>query len=69
MPTQRRLKSASDLRRFLANVICRVEKGEIEESLAGKLGYLSNILYRVIEGTETERRICRLEEKLFGGQK
>ena len=64
MPTQRRLKSASDLRRFLSFVIIQTEQGKIDPQLSGRIGYLCNILYRVIEGAETEHRISRIEAKL-----
>jgi len=58
---RRRLKTASDLRRYLASLINRVEQGETTPEMASKLGYLSNILLRVIEGTDFEKRISELE--------
>ena len=64
MPTHRRLKTASDLRRFLAHIICKTEKGTLDPQLSGRLGSLCSILYRIIEGAETEHRISRIEEKL-----
>ena len=60
----RRLKTAADLRRYLASLINRVESGEIETDKAGKLGYLSNILLRVIEGSDFEARVEKLEADL-----
>jgi len=58
---RRRLKTALDLRRYLANLINRVEQGETSPEMASKLGYLSNILLRVIEGSDLEKRIEALE--------
>ena len=58
---RRRLKTVSDLRRYLANLINRVEQGEATPEMASKLGYLSNILLRVIEGSDFEKRINELE--------
>jgi hypothetical protein len=60
----KRLKTAVDLRRYLANLINRVESGEIETDRAGKLGYLANILLRVIEHSDLEERIEKLEKQL-----
>ncbi len=61
---KRRLKSMSDLRRYLANLINRVEAKEVEPALAGKLGYLANSLARVIEGSDLEKRVDALESKI-----
>ncbi|MFC1779578.1 hypothetical protein ACFLZU_04510 [Thermodesulfobacteriota bacterium] len=58
---RRRLKTAQDLRRYLAGLINRVEQGETAPEMASKLGYLSNILLRVIEGSDLEARIEALE--------
>ncbi len=65
MPKRRRLKTMQDIRRYLANLINRAEAGEVEPSLASKLGYLANSLVKVIEGSELENRIKRLETKVF----
>jgi len=67
MPSQKRLKTAEDVRRYLANLILKTERKEIEPELASKLGYLINILLRAVEDSDVERRIISLEEKL-GGQ-
>jgi len=58
----KRLKTAADLRRYLANLINRVESGEIETDKAGKLGYLSNIMLRVMETSDIEKRLEALEQ-------
>jgi len=64
MATRRRLKTMEDLRRYLANLINRTEAGEVESNLAGKLGYLANSLAKIIEGSDLEKRIEALEEKI-----
>jgi hypothetical protein len=69
MPSQRRLKTIDDVRRYLASLITRLEEkadGEIDAALAGRLGYLSNILLGAIKDSDIERRIATLEETLKG---
>ena len=58
----KRLKSAEDLRRYIANLIIRAEKGEVDANLAGKLGYLANILRQCIETSELDKRLELLEK-------
>lgn len=60
----RRLNTLEDLRRYLASVINRVEDGALNPAVAGKLGYLANILKAVIEGTTLEDRVAKLEAQL-----
>ena len=64
MATRRRLKTMSDSRRYLANLINRVEHGEVEPVVAGRLGFLINILLRSIEGSSLEDRVKKLELKM-----
>ncbi len=66
---RRRLKTLEDVRRYLANLINRTEDGEVDPSLAGKLGYLANSLARVIEGSELEKRVDGLEQQIARNQK
>jgi len=61
MARGRRLRSLDDVRRYLAGLINRTEAGEVDATLAGKLGYLANSLARVIENSDLERRIEALE--------
>jgi len=67
----RRLNNLLDLRRYLANLINRTERGEVDANLSGKLGYLASILHRVIEGGDLEARIATLEKQFKdqGGKK
>ncbi|MBE0576901.1 MAG: hypothetical protein IH613_13520 [Desulfuromonadales bacterium] len=60
---RRRLKTATDLRRYLANLINRVEQGETTPEMASKLGFLVNILLKAIEISDLEKRIEALEQK------
>jgi hypothetical protein len=53
-----------DVRRYIANLINRTESGEVDGMLAGKLGYLSNILIKIIEGGELEKRVDLLEKEI-----
>jgi len=65
----RRLKSLIDLRRYLADLINRVEAGGIDAAIAGRLGYLVNIQKGIIEGSELEHRVSELEEALLKNKK
>lgn len=58
---KRRLKSLNDVRRFLADVINRLEAGTLDASVAGRLGYLCNVLKGLIEHGDLENRIANLE--------
>ena len=57
----RQLKTAQDVRRYLAGLINRVEAGEVDGSVAGKIGYLVNILFKALETGDIERRVEELE--------
>ena len=58
---QKRLKSMSDLRRYLANLINETRSGMVDPSLAGRLGFLLNILKSVISDGDLEDRVKKLE--------
>lgn len=60
-PCKRRLKHLEDVRRFLADLINRCNRDEVEPAKASKLGYLCQILARIIEGGDLERRLSDLE--------
>ncbi len=62
-PRKHRLKTLSDVRRYLAALINDVRNEEIEPSIATKIGYLLNILRSVISEGDLEARIKALEEK------
>ena len=52
-----------DVKRYLASLINRAEAGEIEPAMVSKLGYLANSLVKVIELTNLEKRVERLEKR------
>ena len=60
----KRLKTAFDCRRYLASLVNRTESGQVDASLAGRLGFLINILLRSIESSALEDRIIKLESKI-----
>ena len=62
MVTTRKLKTTCDLRRYMASLINRLEADEVTPEKAGKLGYLATILLKVIEGSDLEERILKLEQ-------
>lgn len=57
----RRLENLADVRRYLAYLINQANNGKIEPSLAGRLGYLSNLLRACIVDGDLEQRVKRLE--------
>ena len=58
-----RLKTLSDVRRYLARLVNQTRAGEVEAALASKLGYLLNILAGCIKDTDLETRLQALEER------
>jgi len=67
MPKQRRLKSVEDVRRYLANVLLRVEAQELDAQVAGRMSYISNVLLKAIADGELERRVAMLEKTVARG--
>jgi len=65
---RRRLKTLADVRRYLANLINETRAGNIDLIMAGKLGFLLNILRSTITESDLESRIKALEEKEVGGK-
>jgi len=66
-PSKRRLKTMDDVRRFLADTVNQLNRDEIEANKASKLGYLCQILARVIEGSDLETRVAELEQAITKG--
>lgn len=56
------LRDGQDVARLLSQTINQVRKGIIDPRVANAVGYLANILAKVVEQNELERRIERLEE-------
>lgn len=66
--SKKRLKTIDDVRRYLADLIHRVEAtadGKIDGTLAGRLAYISNILLGAIKDSDIERRIVELEKQMI----
>ncbi|WP_415519297.1 MAG: hypothetical protein ACEB74_01980 [Desulfovibrio aminophilus] len=58
---KRRLKTAQDLRVFLADVTNRANRGELDPGLARCLGYLGQVLAGIISTSDLEKRLEALE--------
>ena len=63
-----RLLSQSDVSKYLARLINRVDHDEIDPAKASKIGYLVNILKSTLELGELERRVEALESKESEGE-
>jgi len=63
-PYRKRLKTIEDVRVYLARLINETRRGEVDHVVAGKLGFLLNILRGVIVDSDLEARVTRLEEGL-----
>ena len=63
-PRKKRLKTLSDIRRYLSCLINETRHGEVEPSLAGRIAFMLNILKNVITDGDLERRITELEEAM-----
>ena len=61
---KRRLKTLTDVRRFLAAAINKFEREEIEESRVKTIAYACNILSGIIKDGDLEARVSALEENL-----
>ena len=61
---KKRLKSLSDVRRYLANLVNETRSGQVDLDMAGKIGYLLNILKSIISEGDLEKRIEQLEEEV-----
>ncbi len=59
--TMKRFNSLCDVRRYIADVIRRLEKDEMTESKARTAGYLANCLKGVMESSDLETRLEKLE--------
>ena len=56
-----RLKTLTDVRRFLAKIIDRVHQGKISQEMGKTLGYLLNILINCIRTKDIEDLNKRLD--------
>lgn len=65
---KRRLKTLTDLRRYLGHVLNQFEQGEIDSHHVRTVAYSVNILSNIIDNGDLEARIEALEEQQ-GGKK
>ena len=68
----RRLRTLVDVRRYIASLINRVEAGlsdpqRLDPAVAGRLGYLANLLRGAIVESDLETRLATLEEQFKRG--
>jgi hypothetical protein len=68
MAGRRRLATMSDLKRYMQSVINRLEDGDLDPALAGRLGYLVNIMRAVIQDGDFEERLSKLESQIEVGR-
>lgn len=59
----RKLTRVEHVRAYVASLINRVESGQIEDQKAARLGNLANILQGLIQTSDLENRLARLEEQ------
>lgn len=67
VPAKARLKTCDDVRRFLAATINRVNRGELDHQIGGRLAYMANILVATIRDSDLEARLARLEKEMNQG--
>lgn len=58
------LKTAQDIRRYVQGITFKLERGEIDASTAGKIGYLASICLKCVESSDFEKRLQELEGKV-----
>lgn len=61
VPAKRRLKSASDLRLFLGDVLNRVNRNELDPATGRTLAYIGQVLAGIISASDIETRLAALE--------
>lgn len=62
IPCKRRLNTAQDVRTFLADLVNRANRGEVDTATAKCIGYLLQILNGVISTSDLEQRLAALED-------
>ncbi len=61
---RKKLKSAADVSEYISGLIRRVELHKIDAAVAGKLGFLCNILLKSLEIGDFEKRLIALESRM-----
>ena len=62
----RRFNSLSDCRRYLSDVLNRLEAGELESDGVKVRSYCTQILSKIIAESDLEARVKELEQKIGG---
>ena len=62
----RRFNSLSDCRRYLSDVLNRLEAGELEGDDVKVRSYCTQILSKIISESDLEARVKELEQKNWG---
>jgi hypothetical protein len=60
----KRLQTPGDVRRFLAALMNNLADGRVDPAVAGRLGYLGNILVRCMEVSFNQGTLLSLQERL-----
>jgi len=63
-----RLNSSRDCRRFLARCINETQSGEMKSDLLRTLTYATKTLVGILNDSDLEERISKLEEKILNGK-
>ena len=58
------LKSARDIATLLAQTINQARRGQIAPKIAGTIGYLASSLVKILETSNTEERLAKVERAL-----
>lgn len=59
-----KLRTLSDISRYLNDLINRVERGELECEKASKLTYIANILSKTLKEANTDKEIEDLQKEI-----
>lgn len=63
-PYKKRLNSLPAIRLYLADLIHETRAGKVDPGLAGKLGFLLNVLRGVIYDSDLSERVEKLEKEM-----
>ena len=61
---KRRLKTLTDIRRFLADAMNRFESEEIDENRVKTIAYCCNVLSGIVKDSDLETRVNELERSM-----
>ena len=65
---KKHLTSARACRRYLADILYRMDANELDAAKGAKMGYIIGIILKSIELTEIETRLCELERIANNGK-